>query len=1143
MKIMKKLLAFLLSAQMTVFAMSAAAFAEDDAYSAEAGSLGTYGSIAGPEQVNIKTNDVSFMSLLPMDKQECEVFIDRSNTIPDGLDDNSFFVYEAFPRGLTLGTSGEYEKLLFSNDGSSYRAVTLDDIISFDSIAVSSEEHPVYGKVQYGTAYFLVGYTSDDQLDNSSTEKYEVKVYFESSRNKFLNSAEYGLYNSKDERIMTYQNDVETGRSSRYSTIESQILPDALEANEFPKLRITLPSGYSASNTSVYSGFVTDGSMISADNNITADILGNGYELGTSSYASSIADAVFTFVTVSANGTRIFIPVIFRVSPAQSYVNVLTYQDAQHRSSYSSVDFGNNFSRYMYIYESGSFSELNIPIKAYFNYFDKSTDQYVDSPSMIGAAGIGLYSSAEDIIRSSYGDIKDSLFSFSYSTKYTLKLSDFVDRIGTLKDGTQVKVKEINITSVDNNGFAYHNTVYVGIIETLSADNGDTYFNVYGPNKTLPNENGYAPSYNYYKVGSSDDSYYRNGFQTVMILDGSAPVADGTVIYPEFYSGNGVKMFSEEGVQKSEYSPLAFKSGNAVQYAASAENGVNLKNYWVTYVTRQNGPKLFVNATNTNDAPKREVFLNYSSSFHHDIFFANIGDEELTGINVSLSSDTKGVKLDPYWTVIDSGVKKLAPFTTTQYDSIDNIAKIRLVPENDDDFVPVSGTLTISTENGGTINIALTGFAGVPKIVTDKLYDGVKYVPYSHVIMTNSMYGTDSISFKVSDGKLPDGIELKPNGELYGIPTTPGEYTFTVEASCKGISSVNSIDSSDSREFTITVKDNDDANVDAVNNDEQGYSLEERISRNIKVYYNGADPVSGLPYIDRIELDNDLFWSKGSYTSEFMAFYIDGQKLTEGSDYSAEEGSTKITVRSQTFGHIGISGNDVPHTLACEFRTDNKTDELKRSAQNVYLDYIDISDSDNEDNGDNSDADNSGGNNDSGTSSGGGASGTVKPVIEVKKEQSASISFTVIDADGNAVPNLKIELHSTPQYGTTDSSGTVKFDSVEFGKHTLYIENSETGKKVSHSFTVRSGSGIEIKNDVITVKEDEQISAVIRYDGEKIEILSGKADNIGSGAGIISVSDGPDHFKEIVKFIMIAAAAAVSAVVVSKKLFAKKLSK
>jgi hypothetical protein len=47
-------------------------------------------------------------------------------------------------------------------------------------------------------------------------------------------------------------------------------------------------------------------------------------------------------------------------------------------------------------------------------------------------------------------------------------------------------------------------------------------------------------------------------------------------------------------------------------------------------------------------------------------------------------------------------------------------------------------------------------------------------------IQTNSLHG--GMAFSIADGALPDGLMLKSNGQIYGIPTKTGEFEFTVKA-------------------------------------------------------------------------------------------------------------------------------------------------------------------------------------------------------------------------------------------------------------------------------------------------------------------------------------------------------------------------
>lgn len=266
------------------------------------------------------------------------------------------------------------------------------------------------------------------------------------------------------------------------------------------------------------------------------------------------------------------------------------------------------------------------------------------------------------------------------------------------------------------------------------------------------------------------------------------------------------------------------------------------------------------------------------------------------------------------WTITGlvggDGNNTLAAFTETghagtHYGEIANVAKIRLVPDGNGS---ISGTLTITADGQEPVVIKLTGVAGNPKIVTDTLPEAVKYVPYGSLIQHNNMYDWNTVSFEIVNGALPDGMTIKDNGELYGVPTQTGTFEFTVR-----------MDNSDERfssseaTFTLNVLENTNENVDA--STDNGYDVSIRVPDLMTNY------------------QDEVFESQGEL-SEFIDFWLDGEKLVRGTDYVAEAGSTKITVRSQTFQKAGPG----KHTIAAEFRVDgDENKELKRAAQNYEL--------------------------------------------------------------------------------------------------------------------------------------------------------------------------------------------------------------
>lgn len=532
-------------------------------------------------------------------------------------------------------------------------------------------------------------------------------------------------------------------------------------------------------------------------------------------------------------------------------------------------------------------------------------------------AAVGAFSTAEEI--KAQTDIKAQLFSDAYTNGYranfengvTFSVLDIYGEIQTFVVRTGIKEEIENLPDAPKPGLA------------------DTYFRM----ESADEQDGtYISSY---MMPYDADGYYYNGYQTVFLLKNTegvyGPVAAGEII-PDFYTGNKVTMYAgHNGVsgtkQESGVTPVTFANGEPIQYSAAAENGTHLKNYWVTFLTQVEGAKLFVNGTNDESRyedgmPVREVFLDDDHDNRHDVFIANIGDTPLTGLYVRLE-DAQNVALDPYWTIQDTSTKTLAAFSTTRredpdgdwasYGELPNVAKIRLIPDAESCGI-ISGTLVIGSENGGEMKIKLTGTSGAPKITTASIVDGVKYVPYSSLIQTNNMYASDAVEFKLTAGQLPGGVIIKPNGEIYGVPLAAGEFTFTVTATYKDDPTL-----SDSKEFTLTILENTWTNV--WNATDTNYEL-----------------LESLPDIIEVREDQ-IFWSAGIFAN-FVDFWLDGKKLIRDVDYFAEEGSTKITISSETIDNAG----EGEHTIAAEFRDGGAEDEdspLKRTAQNYTLDLPD----------------------------------------------------------------------------------------------------------------------------------------------------------------------------------------------------------
>lgn len=1048
--------------------------------------------------------------------------IDRTGGVPDGFDKDSkdFYVYEALKNYLAekgmLNAAGDYDGSILYRRSSlyDYAAVSWNDVIGG---GYSSYDFVLGGNGLYGGTY------------------HKVNVNLKFNNNDFVKNIKFKPYNQSGAELTVTR--TSSYDYTDYKSITNYISEMALGKNEHPRFLVTLPEGYSDSNVQVYEGRIKDEAGLTASENITSKVIGAmpSYEMDV--YSSISFNKYLTFVVTEADGSKVFSCVYYQIYVSSNSINLYTNVSGKYSSVYlyDSIENGKSLG-YTKVYDVSSFDELTV--KARVSYSD-SFDSNGTSLSKIDFACLGNYASKEAAVGAGALDIKEQLFVNYTKDGYVVDLSQCIGKTAYSRNGDIIQIKYIYVTVVDIYGNVFNEKEIIGLghingtgsdfkVTGVMIETGETDDEGNRVKKSLRN---------IYAVSGDNDNYYENGYQTIFILDDDRnAIPNGTTIYPVFTSSEGSRINVDVtgGLQTSEQSPITFESGKAIQYNVKSEDGKSTSDYWVTFVTQQEGAKLFVNATNfpghysESGNPQREIFIK-SKTEGHDILYTNIGKERLENISVKLSDNTHGVMIDDYWTVLEGGVEAIDGYTGGM---APKVSKIRLIPIDESMFSVISGMLTFTSAGNDSVNIELTGIAGEPKIVTETLFEGVKYVPYSCAIMTNSMYDTDIFKFSKISGRLPEGIELKEDGELSGIPMEYGSFSFRVQA--KYVSTLTGNEYTAEKSYTLVIKNNTDENVDAVNEDGQGHALREKISREITIYYKSEN--NGIPVIDHIEADSNLFWSEGEF-SDFIDFFLDGKTLDK-SKYTAESGSTKITVNDQTFSGITMGNKDERHTLAAKFET-GETKDLKRSAQNISLKYVPVKEENNdgdkdnnngnenngnENNGDNTQGSNTG-NNQGGNPGGSrpsvpvsvGGQGTASSYVDTgsvsnqsttKTEKgSATISMTITDKRGNPLSDLQIELHSTPKYASTDSSGQTAFSSVEFGKHTLYITDPATGRKRSKSFTLTSGSAVEISGSAITAVNGGTVSMTVTFDGKNISFTDSQGEDVSSGAYFFDIPD------------------------------------
>ena len=577
---------------------------------------------------------------------------------------------------------------------------------------------------------------------------------------------------------------------------------------------------------------------------------------------------------------------------------------------------------------------------------------------------------------------------------------------------------------------------------------------------------GNGNSLNSYIVKNTEDSYAEYNYITIMVEEN----VDLSNLAPVFYTDSKVNLYAANGNIKevSGQSYHDFSSGS-VQYTAVAEDGKNSKNYWLQIVKVSDSTDLYINSLSDPEAKTveqnnvvysiREIMLDGYHNYYHDIVVANMGKQSIPNLKVELNSNQ--VTLDDYWTL--SGNYDLSKFSLDKIVStgnVPNVAKIRLKAKDGVEAgTNVSGTVTIKSGNTTLIVLTLTGLVGDPSITTKDIPAAVKYVPYGTVIQNNNKYSWNKTSYTMVSGTLPAGMTIRENGEIYGVPQETGEFTFTVRMN-------NSESSFKSDEATYTLKVLDNTNENVENATDSGYEFRERLS-NIVLGAIGAD---SQKFVSIGELD------------EFQALYLDGQELTKGSDYSAERGSTRITISTQTLSRGGKGS----HTIALEFRQKD-TDTLKRAAQNYIVSDQNTNSGNNNSNGNSGNSGNqtsgNGGSSNSGSSSGGSSNGgsstsnvtgTNGTVSQTEKDSQIAtqktITYTV--AAGDTLSKIALKMYGDRKFWRkiyADNKDVLKNPNrIYVGqKLTLYFDPDETRNQSDADSTVKANTYVIKPGDTL----------------------------------------------------------------------------
>ena len=685
---------------------------------------------------------------------------------------------------------------------------------------------------------------------------------------------------------------------------------------------------------------------------------------------------------------------------SDSYLSSGTDYDYQESKTEESE---NSCKRTIVLYKGGNASaQYRLHLYAY------SDDWTVD------AAYEGSFNSADDAKTSGHPDLKDSLFNYDTSNRY----------YGDFSNG-----RTFTILASDKSGkqivYQYTMIVKEGSSEKPLRAASSLFI------ENLKNKDGsYIKSYT---INLADDSYAEFNYATILVPEGT----DLTSIIPVFSNSTASRVYSEraDGQSKKDESGVTshdFSKG-PVHYSVAAEDGKNATNYWVSVITQSEGSGLYVNTFDKKDPAfnyhldqdgvkyaTRDMRIDSAHGNVHDIVLINRDSKELSGLNVSLESDQ--LEMDPYFTLKNATLKEFNfnsisegsyDYKISDYDPdvIPNVAKIRLKKKDGvKGGSDISGKLTISQGSTPLIVLTLTGTAGDPTITTENIPEAVKYVPYGSFIQNNNKYSSNKITYSCY-GKLPEGVTLKQNGEIYGVPKVTGTFQFMISLKVNGTET-------DRKTYTLNVKDNTDPNVEGAT--DEGYQLLERVG-------DVSDTDTATEYIMR----------SNGVLPEYKYFYIDGQKLTEGTDYQATSGSTIITIHANVLKSLPTG----THTLAIEFREKgDENKQLKRAAQNIR-----VRNSQNESGNNSGNSSSDSGSSDSGSSDNSGSSdsaskATWTPVSTAQKKQQVVVSQA---ADTQAVEPAPVQNGSAAivqslQYQVRKGDTLMKIAGMYYGNTELW---------------------------------------------------------------------------------------------------------
>lgn len=103
-----------------------------------------------------------------------------------------------------------------------------------------------------------------------------------------------------------------------------------------------------------------------------------------------------------------------------------------------------------------------------------------------------------------------------------------------------------------------------------------------------------------------------------------------------------------------------------------------------------------------------------------------------------------------------------------------------------------------------------------------------------------------------------------------------------------------------------------------------------------------------------------------------------------------------------------------------------------------------------------------------------------------------SITFVgiLVDEDGKALVDRIVEIHSVVQTGRTDENGSFQFNSVEFGKHTIFVKDDNGNIIAQREFNITQGSPLSLKGNDVIAENGSIFTIKMQLDNDKLTFLN-----------------------------------------------------